>query len=188
MRESNSKLLSPKQAAKILMVSPITVRQWAQKGKLKALTTAGGHRRFLLKDIEDFIQQHRPQPQDTDTLKILIIDDDEHILKLLTHVFDKVTTKKSIVQTATNGFEGGLKVNSFKPDILLLDLKMQGMDGFEVCKQVKQNHDTALIRIITMTGNASQSNIEKILALGAEACISKPIDIQSLLNYLGLAE
>jgi len=191
MKEKKSspeqQLLSPKQAAKILMVSPITIRQWAQKGKLKAYMTAGGHRRFKLKDVQEFASRNNVKAPISSQLKILIIDDDEAILKFLGHLFDSLNAdKKIIIEMATNGFNGGLKIRTFNPDFLLLDLKMQGMDGFEVCKQVKDSQDTAHIRILTMTGFPNQENTARILKLGAEACLAKPLNVDILKKHLGL--
>lgn len=193
MKKSNlpqeRQLLSPKEVAKILMVSPITVRQWAQKDKLKAYTTAGGHRRFDLKDVEEFAHKNNVKTPTTNQLKVLIIDDDESYLKLIGHMIDSIQTdKKILIDTATNGFDGGLKVQAFKPDILLLDLKMQRMNGFEVCKQVKASPETTHIRILTMTGFANQESTEKILQLGAEACLTKPIKLDVLIKHLGISE
>jgi len=186
LNTASEELLSPKQAAKILMVSPITIRKWAQKNKLKAFTTAGGHRRFRLKDLKEFAEQNNVITPDYQPQKVLIIDDDDQILKFLTQMFDDIIGKKIIVKTATNGFDGGLKIHSFKPDFLLLDLKMQGIDGFEVCKQVKQNELTSHIRILTMTGFLTQECTDEIIALGAESCFSKPININELLIHMGL--
>jgi len=187
---NHKKFLSPSDAAKMLMISPITLRQWAQRGLLPAFTTLGGHRRFKLEDIEAFLNKnntYKPRSKD-DLLRILIIDDDENILHLLEHVFDDIPARKISVETATNGFDGGAKLYTFKPDFLLLDLKMKGMNGFDVCKHVKSNEATSNIRILTMTGFANRENTDRIIALGAEICFSKPLDIDALLAHIGLIE
>lgn len=181
-------LLTPRQVAKILMVSPITVRQWAQKGRLKAYMTAGGHRRFSSKDVEEFAQKNNVTKPSSNQLKILIIDDNVEYLKLLVHMFESFQLNKEvIIETATDGFDGGLKIHTFKPDFLLLDLKMHGMDGFEVCEKVKNNTKTAHIRILTMTGFTKQNKTDRILQLGAEVCLAKPIKMDVLLDHLDLS-
>ncbi len=186
---TEQELLTPSQAAQILMVSPITLRQWAQKGMLPAYTTAGGHRRFRLIDLENFARDNNSTTanKNNSDLRLLVIDDDENILRFLGHLFKEVSTKNVIFETATNGFDGGLKVHSFKPDFLLLDLKMSGMDGFEVCQQVKQNSLTADIRVLTMTGFPTKENTERIISLGAEACFAKPLDIKAVLSHMKLS-
>ncbi len=190
-KKSNTEqeLLTPSQAAQILMISPITLRQWAQKGMLPAYTTVGGHRRFRLTDIENFARDNNSTiaNKNNSDLRLLVIDDDENILRFLGHLFEEVSTKNVILETATNGFDGGLKIHSFKPDFLLLDLKMSGMDGFEVCQQVKQNSITADIRVLTMTGFPTRENTERIISLGAEACFAKPLDIKAVLSHMKLS-
>ncbi|MBL4659167.1 MAG: response regulator [Alcanivoracaceae bacterium] len=184
----NKELLSPSKAAKMLMVSPITLRQWAQRGLLPAYTTLGGHRRFRVVDIEKFAKNNNIGilNENKGVLRILIIDDDEGMLRFLNCMFSEVPEEKVEVETAINGFDGGLKIYSFKPDFLLLDLKMHGMDGFEVCKQVKGDKATSNIRVLTMTGYSTKENTDRILSLGAEACFSKPLDINALLTHMDL--
>ena len=76
---SKKSYFSPAEVAEMLMVSPITVRKWAQDGELKAVTTPGGHRRFKLDDIENFKQQRglNPANKANNTTNLLIVDDDK---------------------------------------------------------------------------------------------------------------
>jgi two-component system cell cycle response regulator len=63
---------------------------------------------------------------------------------------------------------------------------MPGMDGFEVCRRVKNDPATATIRVIAMTGYPTEENIKRILAAGAESCMTKPVDHAELLAVLDL--
>lgn len=174
--------LTPSEAAKLLMVSPITVRAWAQKGLLASETTPGGHRRFLRESVEQFSKQCKTPPQRND-LRVLVVDDDKQVagflVELLTGLDEPV-----IVSSATDGFEAGRKVHTFEPDIILLDLMMPELDGFVVCHQIKTDPDTSDIRVIAMTGHPSPENEQRILEAGAEICISKPLDTKLLLELL----
>lgn len=186
--KTEPKFLTPRQVAEILMVSPITVRQWAQKGQLRAYTTPGGHRRFRLMDVEAFARENNvviPTGRHR-AVRILIVDDDENLLGFLSKLFADVPEAEVVVETASSGFEGGLKVQSLKPDVFLLDLMMPGMNGFEVCKRIKQDPVTADIRVVAMTGFPTRENVDRILAAGAEACFPKPLQISALLDHLGL--
>jgi excisionase family DNA binding protein len=177
--------LTPTEAAEMLMVSPITVRQWAARGILKAELTLGGHRRFLRQDIESIARERGvtlPGADRDDRLRVLIVDDDEALVKLLTEILDReqsVTT-----ESAFDGFDAGKKVEQFEPDVLLLDLLMPGLDGFEVCRRLKADPASRDIRIIVMTGDASPANIRKALAAGAELCLEKPLDYKRLIQLL----
>jgi len=179
------KLLTPNDVAELLMVSPTTVRFWAQKGALKALTTPGGHRRFNMEDVEEFAASRGMRLQsDSDTLRILVIDDDVALGHFLVEFFDGIEGVET--ELANYSFEAGLKVRSFHPNVVLLDIMMPGLDGFQVCQMMKSDRSMRNIRIIGMTGYPSDDNVKKIKAAGAEHCISKPIDQNQLLDLLGL--
>jgi len=88
---------------------------------------------------------------------------------------------------ARDGFGAGSKVQSFKPDVILLDLMMPGMNGFEVCKALSSDSATDAIKIIAITGFYSAENVSRIIEAGASACLQKPIDTQALLDLLDLS-
>ena len=177
--------MTPNEVAELLMVSPVTVRQWAQKKWIHAVTTAGGHRRFLRHDVEQFARDRGMELASDGPQRVLVVDDNRsfarYLADLLANQTDPVDT-----QTAHDGFDAGRKVLQFAPDIVLLDLKMPGMDGFSVCQQLKQDDITKHIRVIAMTGYYTPDNETKILEAGAEACLAKPFDKAVLLAVMGL--
>lgn len=179
---ANKPYLTPSEVAKLLMVSPITVRSWAQKGLLPSETTLGGHRRFLRESIEQFARQYKTPPQRND-LRILVVDDDKQVAGFLVEWLTGLD-KPFIVDTAADGFGVGSKVHTFEPDIILLDLMMPKLDGFAVCRQIKADPETRDIRVIAMTGYPSPENRQRILEAGAEICIPKPVDTKFLLGLL----
>ena len=181
-RNDDKTYLTPSETAKILMVSPITVRAWAQKGLLPSETTLGGHRRFLRENVEQFAKQGKTPPPRNE-LRVLVVDDDKQVTGLLVEWLTGLD-EPFIVSAAADGFETGSKVYSFEPDIVLLDLMMPKLDGFAVCRQIKADPDIRDIRVIGMTGYPSPENQKHILEAGAEACISKPLDFQLLLKLL----
>lgn len=172
--------LTPNEAAAMLMVAPATLRVWADKGLIKAQTTAGGHRRFLREELERFRREQGFNQ------RILIVDDESSLARYLSALlsgFPGVTTA-----VAHDGFNAGRLVQQFRPHTILLDLMMPDMDGFEVCRQIKSDPATRATRVIAMTGYPSTENVERILAAGAEDCLEKPIDETHLLAMLELAE
>jgi excisionase family DNA binding protein len=180
--------LTPNEVAELLMVSPVTVRAWAQKGMLRAVTTPGGHRRFLHADLELFKQQHGLAPQaplDNAVLRVLIVDDEPLFASYLQEL---LTNFGKAIETAMvhNGFDAGYTVHTFKPHVVLLDLMMPDMDGFQVCQQIKQDPATSSIKVIAVTGDPSANNVERILKAGAECCLSKPFEPEELLTALSL--
>lgn len=187
MIDQDKKYLTPNEVAKLLMVSPITVRQWAQKGQLTAMTTPGGHRRFLQEDLLRFARQRGLAlaiPDDS-SQRVLIVDDHEVFARSLVEILE-FTTPTITPELAYDGFEAGRKIQSFQPHIILLDLMMPGMNGFEVCKKLKDGPSTKAIRVIGMTGYFSAETKARIMAAGAESCLLKPFDRATLLAVIGV--
>lgn len=179
--------LTPQEVATMLMVSPVTVRQWARSGKLAADTTPGGHRRFLRREVERFARAHglTLRPDLDDALRVLIVDDDRQFQGFLAEVLAPYGTKVQI-ETANDGFEAGRKAQAFRPDVMLLDIRMPGLDGITVCHQVKDDPYTRGTRVIGLTGYYSPDYAERILTAGADLCLAKPIEAAALLEAVGL--
>ena len=91
-----------------------------------------------------------------------------------------------MVETARDGFDAGIKVQTFQPCIILLDLMMPDLNGVDVCRLLKQNPATRNIRIIAITGYKTQENVDAIINAGAEACLAKPINSNLLMNAIGI--
>jgi len=179
--------LTPNQVAEMLMVSPITVRQWSQKGELESMQTPGGHRRYLYSHIQKFAEDRNIllRVANGNKPKILIVDDDpqmsEFLVEVLSTRYDDIE-----IETAVDGFDAGFKVKTFQPTIVLLDLMMPGIDGFDVCNKLKNDPLTRYVRIIIVSGYLSDENIHKALATGAETCIPKPVKPEKLFEILDL--
>lgn len=183
------KYLTPGEVADLLMVSSAAVRRWAAEGALKALTTPGGHRRFLPEDVAAFARLKKLTISKgiNQVLRVLVVDDDKQFAGYLIKMLGKYP-EKIVTALSSNGFDAGVNVYSFSPDVVLLDLMMPGMDGFQVCERLKKDRATENIRVIAMTGYPSAMNTEKILAAGAEICLPKPIDRAQLLELLGVSK
>ncbi len=91
------------------------------------------------------------------------------------------------VEEARDGFEAGRKVEVFKPDILLLDLKMPGMSGEEVLREIKSNHYTKHIRVIILSGYVNDEQKKMLLSAGAQGVLDKPINREELLAMVGVS-
>lgn len=181
--------LTPREAARLLMVSPATLQQWAQDGWLKSHDTSDGQYRFLYHDLKYFAHERglTLAHEDDTCTRILIVDDDLQLSGYLRELLSGFNNHIEI-ETAYDGFDAGGKIQTWQPHILLLDLMMPGLNGFDVCHQLKSNPATQAIRIITMTGYHTPENVERILNAGAEACMAKPLDTNTLLILLGLGE
>ena len=183
---SNAKdYLTPNEVAVMLRVATVTVRSWATKGLLRAVLTPGGHRRFLRKDVEEFVRETGAGEPFT-ALRVLIVDDDPFIAEYLGAVLEK-SALHPVLEAAQDGFDAGLKVATFGPQVVLLDLMMPGLDGFEVCRRIKADPATRSIRVLAMSSAAEEGNRRRILDAGAEIFFPKPVDEAALLRALSPA-
>ena len=170
----------------MLMVSPVTVRQWARKGLLRSTVTVGGHRRFARAEVERFLTRNTPpDPRNgPGQARVLIVDGDVRFVNALIESLSAQPIPLAF-EKAHDGFTAGQVVETFRPDILLLDLKMPGIDGFQVCRRLKTSAATQSMRVIAMTGYYNEEHSRRIIELGAETCLSKPLDTTALLTAMG---
>ena len=180
--------LTPNEVAKLLMVNPVTVRQWAARGLLRSQTTPGGHRRFLLSDVEEFALSRGTLPRARipgRPDRVLIVEEDR---QLGYRIADLIRIRDPQIETelAWDGFDAGVKFESFRPHALVLDLTMPGMDAVEVCRRLRERHTLNHIRIVATTDRYTEESVTRILEAGANACLPKPIDSEQLLAELGL--
>ncbi len=111
--------------------------------------------------------------------KILVIDDSHLMVRMITDILE---TAGYDVAAASNGLEGIELVRTEKPDLVLLDVVMPGMDGFEVCKQLRADDSNNLMPIIILTTQKNDDNKLLGLELGADDYITKPFNHRELLS------
>lgn len=118
-----------------------------------------------------------------DNKKVLIVDDEENIVDLLSNILNH---SGFITIGAFNGESGLEKAKSEKPHIIILDIMMPGMDGFEVLKRLKEDEQTADIPVIMLTAKTEDSAVIESWRKGAEFYIPKPFEIEELLHVINL--
>lgn len=118
--------------------------------------------------------------------KILAIDDNVEYLEVTSALIEK-TIPESMVVTAQSGHEGIEKAKYEMPDIILLDIIMSGMDGYEVCRKLKEDENTKKIPVVMLTGmEADSTDRVKALDMGADAFLTKPIDKYELIAQINV--
>jgi excisionase family DNA binding protein len=173
------------EVARLLLVSANSVRVWTNKGLLKTELTLGGHRRFPRREIERLVKerQARSQVVKPEAFRVLIIDDDELLCEILQEGI-KNAVPQAQVSVATDGFSGGMLARSTNPEIILLDLLMPGLDGFQVCRMLKADEVTRRIRIIAISGSRNEADGVLICEAGAEVLLAKPLEIPTLIEII----
>ncbi|MEK9149462.1 MAG: response regulator [Candidatus Desantisbacteria bacterium] len=111
--------------------------------------------------------------------KILVIDDELHIRKIIEI---KLKGAGYEIFTAEDGEEGLRKASELLPDLIILDLLMPKMDGFELCQTLKEKDATRNIPIVALTALAQKSEIEKARQAGADKVLTKPFSPRDLLS------
>jgi DNA-binding response OmpR family regulator len=108
--------------------------------------------------------------------RVLVVDDDEMNVRLL----EAILSDKYEVTTAYNGKEALLDVEKKPPDLILLDIMMPGMSGYEVCKKLKGNNKTLHIPIVMVTALTEKTEKIKGIEAGADDFLNKPVDVNEL--------
>jgi len=176
-------ILTVFQASKYCNVSPKTIINWVEAGHINAYKTVGGHRRIKKSDLENFMRnQGIPIPEEeinSERKRILIVDDDPIIVETIVQALEEEEYDYEIV-SASDGFEAGLQVNHFKPHLLILDIMMPDIKGYEVCKRIKTNEETKDTKIIVLSAYLDDEKFKKMKEYGADLCFSKPLPLPQL--------
>lgn len=170
-------------ASQMCNVSSKSIINWIEAGHIKAYKTVGGHRRIKQGDLVAFMQrQGIPIPDKTPTngrKKILVVDDDPIIVETIVQALEEDEHDYEVI-SAADGFEAGLQVNHFCPDLLILDIMMPDIKGNEVCKKVKTNPDTSNTKIIVLSAYLDEEKFKEMKSHGADMCFSKPLPLPQL--------
>ncbi len=118
-------------------------------------------------------------------MKILVVEDDRSIQMVLELVFTRMA--KCEVVLASSGSEGLAMIQKHKPDVVLLDLMLPGMDGFEVCQRSKADPATKQVPIIFLTAQPQPAAVARAMSLGAAGYLVKPFDPIKIIDQVNEA-
>jgi excisionase family DNA binding protein len=163
------------QAAKYLGVAQSTIRKWSDQGLLPAFYTPGGHRRFRRRDLDAFLARSgrggRPGPL------VLIVDDDPGLRR---HVRVSLEAEGYAVREAGSAEEGLRVLEQEPPDLILLDVMMPEVDGWEMLRRVQERHGVGTIPVVMFSGRAEGA--EEAASRGAQGFVGKPFDPEQLVE------
>src|SRR4051794_20163390 len=168
------------QAAKFLGVAQSTIRKWSDLGRVPAFYTPGGHRRYRRRDLDTFLERSGPggAPEATGPL-VLIVDDDARIRE---YVRVNLEMEGYNVREAASAEEGLAALNEQSPDLILLDVMMPQVDGWEMLRRVQERHGVGAIPVIMFSGQVEEQASGDAASRGVQGFIGKPFNPQQLID------
>lgn len=182
--ESLNEICSTREASEALGVSQRTVQLWVESGVLNAWKSPGGHRKITIASVNKILQGRVKSIQadtsnNNEDFVILYVEDDLAQQALFSNFLSRLKSKVKL-QSASNGFEGLILLGKNKPDLLISDLKMLGMDGFEMIKHLQKNKEFSNIKIIVFTSMSDQEIFEHGGLTANIQVITKPVPLNSI--------
>lgn len=174
-----------REAARRLGVSLRTVQLWTESGVLDAWKTPGGHRRVLLTAVERILLQRVPSAARASRreLDVLVVEDEPTLLDLYRFNFAEFAVPVTL-RTASNGYEGLIRIGERRPDVLVTDLMMPGIDGFRMLRTLTARPELSDMRVIVVTGLQSR-DVEDRGGLPLDVTVlGKPIPFDRLEQIL----
>jgi excisionase family DNA binding protein len=164
------------QAAKFLGVAQSTIRKWSDLGRVPAFYTPGGHRRYKRADLEAFLDRSGPGKPARGPL-VLLVDDDPQVREV---VRINLEMEGYAVREAANAEDGLAALEDEAPDVILLDVMMPQVDGWEMLRRVQERHGVGSIPVVMFSGqlDAEREAAER----GAQGFVGKPFDLRALIE------
>jgi excisionase family DNA binding protein len=167
------------QAAKYLGVAQSTIRKWSDTGRVPAFYTPGGHRRYRRMDLDAFLERSGPGGKPKDGPSVLVVDDDPGVRQV---VRLSLELEGYVVKEAGGAEEGLAAVEDEAPDLILLDVMMPHVDGWEMLRQIQERHGAGSIPIVMFSGKVDAQTAAQATARGAQGFVGKPFDPQQLVD------
>lgn len=171
------------EAAKICKVSQQTIIRCFDSGQLKGFRVPGSRFRRIPRDqLFAFMKDNGipTEALESGKRKVLIVDDDSDLVDLIRDAFDQ--DGRFDIKTANNGFDAGMLVKEFRPDLVILDVMLPDINGREVCVRVRSDKTLDEVKIICISGMIEADKVADLKASGANDFMQKPFEIDKLLE------
>jgi excisionase family DNA binding protein len=173
------------EAAKICKVSQQTIIRCFDNGQLKGFRVPGSKfRRIPRESLYKFMKDNSIP---TDALesgkrKVLLVDDDAELVELMCKVLEE--DGRFEVRIASNGFDAGMMVKEYRPDLIVLDVMLPDINGKEVCHRVRADPSLEDVRILCISGMVEEDKVQELRLSGADDFVSKPFEIEYLIDRM----
>ena len=165
------------EAARYLGVAQSTIRKWSDNGRVRAFYTPGRHRRYRRQDLDAFLENSGPGASGGPL--VLIVDDDEQVRE---YVRVNLEAEGYNVREAGNAEEGLRVLEESKPDLVLIDVMMPQVDGWEMLQRLHDRHGAGAVPVVMFSGKADEHAAEEAAERGAQGFVGKPFDPSRLIE------
>jgi excisionase family DNA binding protein len=173
------------EAAKICKVSQQTIIRCFDSGQLKGFRVPGSRFRRIPRDVLYKFMKENSIPTDaleSGKRKALIVDDDEELVELIRDVLE--SDGRFEVRVANNGFDAGMMVKEYHPDVIVLDVMLPDINGKEVCQRVRSDSALDDVKIICISGMVEPDKIAELREAGANDFMQKPFEVERLVERM----
>lgn len=173
------------EAAKICKVSQQTIIRCFDSGQLKGFRVPGSRFRRIPRDVLYKFMKENGIPTDaleSGKRKALLVDDDEELVELIRDVLE--ADGRFEVRVANNGFDAGMMVKEYHPDIIVLDVMLPDINGREVCQRVRSDSAMDDVQIICISGMVEADRIADLKEAGANDFMQKPFEVEQLIQRM----
>jgi two-component system, OmpR family, response regulator len=173
------------EVADICHLSQQTVIRCFDSGRLRGFRIPGSRFRRIPRDaLIQFMKEHKiPLGQlELGKTRVLVVDDDPAIVEMLVELLER--DGRFEVQTASTGFDAGMRTREFRPDAIILDYMLPDINGNAVCHSIRSDESLRDVKIIIVSGVIDRDQVDKLLQEGADDFIQKPFNIEKLVNRI----
>ncbi len=173
------------EAAKICKVSQQTIIRCFDNGQLKGFRVPGSRFRRIPREALYKFMKDNGIPTDaleSGKRKVLLVDDDKELVELMMKVLEE--DGRFEVRVAENGFDAGMMVKEYRPDLIVLDVMLPDINGKEVCHRVRSDSSLEDVRILCISGMIEEDKIQELRLSGADDFLHKPFDIEELIDRM----
>jgi len=173
------------EAAKICKVSQQTIIRCFDNGQLKGFRVPGSRFRRIPREALYKFMKDNGIPTDaleSGKRKVLLVDDDPDLVEMMSKVLED--DGRFEVRVAANGFDAGMMVKEYRPDLIVLDVMLPDINGKEVCQRVRADTTLEDVRIICISGMIEDDKISELKAAGADEFMHKPFDVEELIERM----
>jgi excisionase family DNA binding protein len=173
------------EAAKVCKVSQQTIIRCFDNGQLKGFRVPGSRFRRIPREALYKFMKDNGIPTDaleSGKRKVLIVDDDPELVELINKVLED--DGRFETRIAANGFDAGMMVKEYRPDLIILDVMLPDINGKEVCQRVRADSTMEEVRILCISGMIEEDKIAELKLAGADDFLHKPFDLEELIDRM----